>query len=71
MEFFEGYNLQKANGTRKATGVALWISLNLADLAVTMVAIDGGFIEGNPIAAWVGGTLPGWWAIRLLLPYCP
>ena len=59
MDFFEGYNLQKANGTRKATGVALWISLNLADLAVTMVAINGGFIEGNPIAAWVGGNIAG------------
>lgn len=59
MGFFEGDNLQKTNWTRKATAVALWISLNLADLVVTMVAIGGGFIEGNPIAAWIGGNSAG------------
>ena len=56
--FAEDYQ-EKANWKRKATGIALWISLNLADLVVTMVAMDGGFIEGNPITAWIGGNTAG------------
>jgi len=59
MVFFWGDYPEKANWKRKTTGITLWISLNLADLVVTMVAMDGGFIEGNPVAAWIGGNIAG------------
>ena len=57
MGFFGGKYLEKASWKREATGIALWISLNLADLVITMVAIDWGFVEGNPVAPWVRGNI--------------
>ncbi len=59
MDFFmEGYP-EKADWKRAATGIALWITLNLADLVITMVALDGGFVEGNPVAVWIRGNIAG------------
>ena len=59
MVFCRRHCPEKANWKRKVTSIALWISLNLADLVVTMVAMDGGFIEANPLAAWIGGNIAG------------
>ena len=70
MDFFEGEYQQKANWKREATGIASWISLNLADLVVTivtMLAMDGGFVEGNPVAAWIGGNIAGLVGYKLTL----
>ncbi len=72
MSFFkEGY-LGKASWRREATGIALWITLNLADLAMTvatMVATDGRFVEGNPVAAWIGGNIAGLVGYKLALTF--
>jgi len=70
MGFYEGEYLQKANWKKEATGIASWIGLNLADLVVTivtMVAMDGGFVEGNPIAAWIGENIAGLVGYKLAL----
>jgi len=72
MGFFGGEYLEKANWKREATGIALWISLNLADLVVTIVtmeAMDGGFVEGNPVAAWIGGNIAGLVGYKIALTF--
>jgi hypothetical protein len=54
--------LGKVNWKRDSIAIALWVSLNLADLIVTIVtmkALDGGFVEGNLIAAWFGENIAG------------
>ena len=59
MDIFEREYPQKTNWKREATGIASWIGLNLVDLVmtiVTMVAMDGRLVEGNPIAALIGGV---------------
>ncbi len=58
-ELLRGECIKKANWKREAIAIALWVSLNLADLVVTMVAMDGGFVEGNPIFAWIRGSITG------------
>ena len=72
MGLFEGDNLQKANWTREATRITLWISLNLADLLVTIVtmqAMDGGFVEGNPVAALIGESIAGLVGYKIALTF--
>ena len=62
MSLFEGKYPQKAGLKREATRITLWISLNLSDLIVTIVtmqAMDGGFVEGNPVAALIGENIAG------------
>ena len=72
MSFFEEEYPEKANRKREATSIALWISLNLADLVVTivtMLAMDGSFVEGNPVAAWIGGNIAGLVGYKLALTF--
>jgi len=72
MGFFEGGYPQKANWRREATRIALWISLNLADLMVTIVtmqAMDGGFVEGNPVAALIGENIAGLAGYKIALTF--
>ena len=72
MGFFEREYLQKANWKREATGIASWIGLNLADLVVTivtMLAMDGGFVEGNPVAAWIGENIAGLVGYKIALTF--
>jgi len=63
ISFFERDYPEKTNWKREAMSIALWISLNLADLVVTkitmIIAMDGGFVEGNPAAAWIGENIVG------------
>ena len=52
------------------TRITLWIGLNLADLTltiVTMQVMDGGFLEGNPIAALIGENVAGLVSYKLAL----
>ena len=70
MGLFEGKYLEKANWRREVAGVALWISLNIADLVltiVTMVIMGGSFVEGNPVAAWIGENIAGLVAYKIAL----
>jgi len=72
MGFFKGEYREKASWKRKATGIALWISLNLADLIMTiatMVAVNGSFVEGNPVTAWIGGNIAGLVGYKLALTF--
>lgn len=72
MGFFGGQYLKKTSWKREATSIALWISLNLADLVVTivsMVTMDGGFVEGNPVAAWIGGNIAGLVGYKIALTF--
>jgi len=64
MGFFGWEYLKKASWKMEARGIALWISLNLADLLVTM---DGRFIGVNPIAAWLEGNIVGLVVYKLAL----
>lgn len=70
MGFFGGKYPEKVNWKREATGIALWISLNIVDLAVTvvtMVVVGGSFVEGNPVAAWIGENIAGLVAYKIAL----
>lgn len=72
MRFLEGKYLEKIDWKREAKGIALWISLNLADLIVTIVtmkAMDGHFVEGNLIAAWIGDNIPGLVSYKIALTF--
>ncbi len=72
MGLFEGEYPEKATWKREVPSIALWISLNLADLVVTivsMVTMDGGFVEGNPVAALVGGNIAGLVGYKLALTF--
>ena len=57
MGFFGAEYLKKTNWREEAVSIALWISLNMADLIETivgMIVMDGGFVEANPIAVRIG-----------------
>ena len=72
MEFSSRKYLENINWKKDITGIALWISLNLADLIttiVTMDVMDGGFIEGNPIAALIGENIAGLVMYKLTLVF--
>jgi len=64
MGFFGWEYLKKASWKMEARGIALWISLNLADLLVTM---DGRFIGVNPIAGWLEGNIVGLVVYKIVL----
>ena len=36
---------------------------------VTMLAVDGGFVEGNPIAAWIGGNIAGLVGYKIVVTF--
>ena len=62
MGLFKGKYPEKADWKREATRITLWISLNLSDLIVTIVTMqgmDGGFVEGTPVAALIGENIAG------------
>ena len=72
MEFSGRKYLENIDWKKDITGIALWISLNLADLIVTIVTMDvmdGGFIEGNPIAALIGENIAGLSIYKLTLVF--
>ncbi len=72
MGFFEGEYPYKTNWKREATRITLWISLNLSDLIVTIVtmhAMDGGFVEGNPVAALIGENIAGLVGYKIALTF--
>jgi len=72
MEFSGRKYLENINWKKDLTGIALWISLNLADLIVTIITMDvmdGGFIEGNPIAALIGKNIAGLAIYKLTLVF--
>jgi len=64
VSFFGWEYLKKASWKMEARGIALWISLNLADL---LVAMDGRFIGVSPIAAWLEGSIVGLVVYKLAL----
>ena len=62
MSIFNWEYISQAYWKREARSIALWISLNLFNLVVTMsrvVAIDGSLVELNPIVTWIGGNIAG------------
>lgn len=68
--FFEGKSLETAGWKREGMRIGLWISLNLADLIVTIITMEvmgGVFIEGNPIAAWIGENIAGLAVYKVIL----
>jgi len=72
MGLFEGKYPEKADWKREATRITLWISLNLSDLIVTIVtmhAMDGGFVEGNPVAALIGENIAGLVGYKIALTF--
>ena len=72
MGLFEGKYPEKTGWKREATRITLWISLNLSDLIVTIVtmhAMDGGFVEGNPVAALIGENIAGLVGYKIVLTF--
>jgi len=72
MGYFEEKLLKKVDWNKEAISIALWISLNLADLIltiVTMEAMDGGFVEGNPVAALIGENIAGLAGYKITLTF--
>ena len=72
MEFSGRKYLENIDWKKDLTGIALWISLNLVDLIVTIVTMDvmdGAFIEGNPIAALIGDNIVGLAIYKLALVF--
>ena len=72
MEFSGRKYLENIDWKKDITGISLWFSLNLADLIVTVVTMDvtdGGFIEGNPIAALIGENIAGLATYKFILVF--
>ena len=72
MSFLEREYPYKTSWKREATRIAIWISLNLADLILTIVTMQvmgGGFIEGNPIAALIGENVVGLVSYKITLTF--
>lgn len=65
-------NPENAVWKRHTASIALWIILNLADLVLTVITmrvLDGGFVEGNPIAALIGENITGLASYKVFLTF--